>query len=292
MNRSRELIPEWAKPWFRLLRARVLSLGLGRRGPFSLGDEERQVSATMSVIVAVHDAPEVTSRCLRSLEVFGGGAEVIVVDDGSRLESTKQLLVGACSRNGWRLIRNDKPLGHSRASEAGVSVSARPYLCLLNSDAIVTSRSWLGIVRAFDSSPQIAVVGPSTSHTHGPQVVSRALHCRHYWSDEQIWCFAERYVLQHLSDSLVDLPAVGGFAFFVRRKAWEEMGGFDKQLPDYGNESEFCQRVRQAGRRIVWTKASYIHHLGSASYSQTFGWGGIRKRCIDATAYINAKWTR
>ena len=119
MNKSRQLIPEWAKPHCRHLRAKVLSLGLRPRGPFSLGDEDRQVSARMSVIVAVHDAPETTSRCLRSLEVFGGDAEVIVVDDGSRLESTKNLLAGACSRNGWRLIRNDKPLGHSRASEAG-----------------------------------------------------------------------------------------------------------------------------------------------------------------------------
>jgi len=285
----RELVPEHTKAHYRLLRARLLSIGLRSRHPLFLSDEERRASSEISIVVAVHDAPEITASCLKSLETFGGSSEIIIVDDGSRLASSRRLLEDVCSRNHWQYLRHDVALGHSRACEAGVLFARRPYICLLNSDTVVTPCAWLGILRAFEAAPEIAVVGPSTSHTCGPQIVSRALHCRHYWSNEQICLFAQRYVAKHCGDPIVDLPAVGGFAFFVRRGVWDQMGGFDNNLPDYGNESEFCQRVIEAGLRIVWTRGSYIHHLGSASYGGTLGVNQIKRRCIEATAYIQRK---
>jgi GT2 family glycosyltransferase len=286
MNKVRQLTPEGVKVCYRFLRAWLLSAGLRSSGDFPLPNEERQASGAMSIIVAVHDAPAVTQRCLKSLENFSGKAEVIVVDDGSKLEPVKRMLDDFCSRNGWKLIRHDMALGHSRASEAGISVSMKPFVCLLNSDTVVTPHSWLGIARAFDDSPQIAVVGPSTSHTPTPQRVLRAYHCRHYWSDGQIWLFSEKYVAKHRQEPVVDLPTIGGFAFFVRRTVWDELGGFDKNLHDYGNEKEFCRRLIQGGFRVVWTKASYIHHFGSESYGKTLGLATIRERCLKADSYI------
>jgi GT2 family glycosyltransferase len=105
-------------------------------------------------------------------------------------------------------------------------------------------------------------------------------------------CFAEKYVAKHQQDLLVDLPMVGGFAFFVRRNVWNELGGFDRNLPDYGNETEFCQRVRRRRLRIVWSKASYIHHLGSESYGRTVGLAKVDERCMKADAYIQEKCGR
>lgn len=55
--------------------------------------------------------------------------------------------------------------------------------------------------------------------------------------------------------------------FFIRRELWEEMRGFDPNLQDYGNESELCMQILERGWRIVWARASYIHHFGR----QTFG---------------------
>jgi GT2 family glycosyltransferase len=281
------LFPGWTRSAYRSLRTRWLSIGLNHHN-FSICKEERKASTLISVVIAVHDSPEVTRRCLKSLECFGGDSEIILVDDGSKLESTRSLLDAARSKKRWRLIRQDRAMGHSRASETGVAAATRPFLCLLNSDTIVTPRTWLGVTRAFELSSDIAVVGPSTSQTVTAQVVPRAMYCRHVWSDSQIWCFAEKYVLKHQNEPVVDLPRVGGFAFFIRRTVWDEMGGFDKLLPDYGNETELCSRLLRLGLRVVWSKASYIHHLGSESYGRTLGLAEIKKRGIDADNYIQS----
>ncbi|MGN6553045.1 MAG: glycosyltransferase family 2 protein [Verrucomicrobiota bacterium] len=286
----RQLTPEPIKEVLRNGRIWALSRNLDPQGPISLPEDERQASAQISVVVPVHNAPHVTARCLNSLKEFGGRAEVVLVDDGSTDESVKKLLTSVSQKNGWKLIRNEKPRGHSRASEAGVSASTRPYICLLNSDAIVTTKSWAAVVEAFESSEAIAVVGPSTSHTPGPQVVSRAYHCRHHWSDEQIWTFADQYTAQHRNDALVDLPFIGGFAFFVRRTIWDALKGFDQNLPDYGNESELCRRVRAAGLRTVWTSRSYIHHLGNESYGKAIGKEMIARKSLEADAYMRQKF--
>src|SRR5262249_6153143 len=149
-SKIRELTPEAVKAGYRSLRGWLLSQDLRTRGPFALPPEEGEAAALLSLIVAVHDAPRVTTRCLSSLERFGGEAEVVVVDDGSKLDAVQTMLDEACARNGWKLIRHSKAVGHSRASESGVSASTRPYLCLLNSDTVVTPRSWAGVARAFE----------------------------------------------------------------------------------------------------------------------------------------------
>jgi len=284
-----QVINERARSYYRFLRAWLLSLDLRTYGPFFLSEEEKRASAAMSIIVPIHDAPEATQRCLASLERFGGEAEVILVDDGSTLERTRRMLDEFCERNNWKLVRHQTALGHSRASEAGISISSHPYLCLLNSDTVVTPRSWFGISQTFNNNPEVAVVGPSTSHTPTPQCVDRACYCRYYWSDEQIWLFAEKYTARWRGQPPTYLPKVGGFAFFVRRSVWDRFGGFDKSLADYGNEMELCQRIGAAGLKIVWTKASYIHHLGHASYQETFGMELIRKKCQAARRYIDQK---
>lgn len=274
---------------FRSIRSWFLTLGLEPSEKIILSEKEIQASKKISVIVAVHDAPEATRRCLLGLELFGGCSEIIIIDDNSKLETTRNLLKNKCSLNRWKLIVNESSLGHSRASELGISFATRPYLCLLNSDAIVTQHSWLGVVRSFESDEKIAVCGPSTSHTSGPQVVRRALHCRHYWSDKQICAFAQKYVSKHSHSSVLEVPMVGGFAFFVRRSVWDMLGGFDQKLPDYGNESEFCRRVYKSNLRVVWTKESYIHHLGSESYGRTLGREKINMLCSAAKSYMDSK---
>ena len=107
----RKLAPEWAKAYYRFCRAWLLSLGLRHNGSFSLSDEERRASGLMSVIVAVHDGPRVTERCLKSLEIFGGDVEVVVIDDASQMEITRQILNDFRSRNGWKFIKHEKAFG-------------------------------------------------------------------------------------------------------------------------------------------------------------------------------------
>lgn len=280
----KKYIPESIKKRYRLIRARLLSIGLTRSGTFDQPEDEVEASKDVSVIVPILDSPEFLIRCLRSLEMYAPHAEVILVDDGSIMQETLNILEDFRHRKNWLLIRHDKSVGHSRSCEAGARFATRPYICLLNSDTVVTPWSWSAAKRAFETEPRIAVTGPSTSWAFTKQVVLKAKHCRHYWNDCQIFAFAQKYVKAHKYSALVDLPEISGFAFFIRKEVWENFGGFDENLPDYGNETELCIRLSKSGWRLVLTQNSYIHHFGNLSYSDM-----KTPKVIFAQAYIREK---
>jgi len=280
----RKYIPESIKKRYRLIRARLLSIGLARTCTFDQPEDEVEASKCISVIVTIHDSLEVTRRCLKSIEAYGANAEIILVDDGSKFQETIDLIQDYKQRNGWIVIRHKKPMGHSRSCEDGSRMASRSYLCFLNSDTVVTPWSWRACKEAFDSDPRIVVTGPTTSRAATKQTIRRAEYCRHHWTDSQIYAFAEKYISKQLPRSWVDLREISGFAFFIRREVWEKFGGFDEKLPDYGNEAELCIRLSKSGWRLVWTLNSYIHHFGSLSYSEM-----RTPKVIFAQAYIREK---
>jgi GT2 family glycosyltransferase len=73
---------------------------------------------------------------------------------------------------------------------------------------------------------------------------------------------------------------------------WEELGGFDPDLPDYGNEIALCKRIVAKGYRAVWVRNSYIHHLGEQSYGGTIGAEGIVARIRAAELYTEHRHSK
>lgn len=288
------ILPVGVKDALRELRERILGPYLTRRLPrskeFEQSPEDAQASGSMSIVVPVHDAPEVTKRCLMSLQKWAPKAEIVLVDDGSKLEETQELLAEFSSRNDWKLIRHSEALRHSAACNAGASLATRPYLCLLNSDTVVTPWCWRPLVQVFDDNPAIGVAGPSTSFSGNPQTMPDALLMRHYMTNSQICEYA-----RHLSDEgadpvLTDLLYAAGCAFFIRRGLWQQLGGFDRNIPDYLNEGELCRRILEAGYRAVWVRNAYIHHLGGVSYRKALGREAIDAHYRAAEDYIKRKF--
>jgi len=267
----------------------LYSRGLSRRRFFKQAPEHELASASMSIIVAIHDAPSVTKRCLSSLERYATKSEVILVDDGSKLPETTDMIREFVSRNGWKVVWNAEARGHSAACEVGVSLASRPYLCLLNSDTVVTPWCWRAIEEAFDGDARIGIAGPSTSASGNEQTLGLAEYCRFYWNDSQVCAFAKRQTTDFPQPVLVDLPWADGFAYFIRHSLWQELGGFDPNLPDYGNEIDLCKRVANLGYRIVWVRNSYIHHLRHQSYAKEIGEPEIQSRILAACQYISQR---
>jgi GT2 family glycosyltransferase len=287
-------LPTAVKDALRELRVRILSHYITRHLPrhkeCDQSLEDALASASLSIIVPVHDAPEVTRRCLMSLQKYAPKAEIILVDDGSKLQETSELLEDFSSRNRWKLIRHTEPLGHSVACGAGATLATRTYLCLLNSDTVVTPWCWRPITQVFEDNPKIGVAGPSTSYAGTEQALPLAYITRHYLNDSQIYEYAGRLVTEFSGPTLTDLPYVDGFAFFIRRSLWKQLGGFDRNIPDYGNETELCGRVLRTGYRAVWVRNSYIHHFGGTSYNKAIGKESVWAHIRAANDYINQKY--
>lgn len=273
----------------RKFKVRILMCGFRKQREIVQSIEDASASESMSIVVPVHDAPAVTRRCLASLEKYAPKAEIVLVDDGSSLVETKDIIRDFIGRNRWKLVQHEKPFGHSVACEAGASLATRPYLCLLNSDTVVTPSCWRLLKQVFEYDDNIAVAGPSTSHSSNPQALPVAVYLRTHWNDNQICDFAMRLLAKCPDLDVADLSWASGFAFFIRLNVWKQLGGFDRNLPDYGNELELCNRVAAMGYRTVWVRNAYIHHLGGQSYRESIGEDGIAARKLSTWIYVKEK---
>ncbi len=288
------LMPEFVVTSLRefKLTGRVVPLHFPRDIEFEQSQEDSQASACVSLVVPIHDAPTDTRRCLASLEKYAPESEIILVDDGSRLTETLELIRHFSTLDGWKVVRHEKPLGHSEACRNGASLVTRPYLCLLNSDTVVTPWCWRLVKEVFEWDQKIGVAGPSTSYSGNLQTLALATVLSSNWTDNQICTFANRLLTRLHEPLVIDSAWISGFAFFIRRSLWEQVGGFDAKLPDYGNEVELCSRIANEGYRTVWICNSYIHHFGERSYRATVGNKAIRDRIRAADIYTRQKSDR
>ena len=161
---------------------------------FEQASEDARASASISIVVPIHDAPLEARQCLAGLEKYAPESEIILVDDASVLTETLEVIRHFSSRNGWKVVRHEKALGHSEACRAGANLATRPYLCLLNSDTIVTPWCWRCVKEVFEYDQQIAVSGPSTSYSRNLQTLAIAADQIRNWNDNQICAFAKLLV--------------------------------------------------------------------------------------------------
>ncbi len=59
--------------------------------------------------------------------------------------------------------------------------------------------------------------------------------------------------------------ALTGACLLVRRQVFDEVGGFDEDLPVAFNDVDFCLRLGQAGYRLLYTPHAELTHYESVS---------------------------
>jgi len=229
----------------------------------------------LSVVVPTHDTRDLTLRCVESLEAEGtDGLEIVVVDDGST-DGTAEALAAAHPR--VRVLRNVPAAGFTRAANRGLAEAHGDVLLLLNSDTEVEPGGFAPLLAAFDRDPRLGAAGAALHYPDGsPQ-----------WSGGRaptlLWLFGLASGLPPLLARLsfwrrvkpVGAPAgqvewVTGAALALRRRAWEESGGFDEEFRFYGQDLDLCLRLRDAGWKVeLVPELRVLHHHGATIGSRS-----------------------
>jgi GT2 family glycosyltransferase len=61
-------------------------------------------------------------------------------------------------------------------------------------------------------------------------------------------------------DKIMDVDWLMGASLCVRREVWEELNGFDENFLLYFEDTDFCRRAWQAGRRVVYHPGITMTH--------------------------------
>ena len=75
----------------------------------------------------------------------------------------------------------------------------------------------------------------------------------------------------------------------MQKAIFDDLGGFDENLPSNFNDVDFCLRLRERGWQIIWTPYADLIHHESASRGRDFG-SAQRVQVLREAAYMQKKW--
>ncbi|CAG7647703.1 N-acetylglucosaminyl-diphospho-decaprenol L-rhamnosyltransferase [Paenibacillus solanacearum] len=229
----------------------------------------------LSIIVVNYNTRELTLNCLES--IFDSETcfkyEVVLVDNHSTDSSVDAIL------NQYpdiKLICNHVNLGYSKANNQGICMAQGRYILLLNSDTIVQRYTLETMIRFMDHNLSVGAAGCKIILPDGS--LDRA--CRRGFptpSASFYYAFGisklfpsisrfNQYQLSHL-DPDKDYPVdclVGAF-MMVRRKVIEQVGLLDEEFFMYGEDIDWCYRIKQARWGIYYYPYTHIVHYKGAS---------------------------
>lgn len=124
------------------------------------------------------------------------------------------------------------------------------YICLLNSDTLVT-QYWLPrLLEVFELKEDCGVVSSVTNHSLNPQEQKRST------KNKDIVCYTDVYG---------DHATLCGFCLLFPKTTWEKIGGFPEDFGFYGQEDVFLAKATKLGLKQYLRKDVFIYHEGSSS---------------------------
>lgn len=217
------------------------------------------VKPRTSIIIPVFNQSALTAQCLNALAAQQD-CEVIVVDDASEDDTTRVLEE---FKDRVHVVRHQVNLGFATACNDGAGkATAADYLVFLNNDT-VPQPGWLeALIRYADHHPAAAVVGarllyPDDTIQHAGVVICQDLYPRHVYTG-----FPADHPAVNKSRQFQIVTAA---CMLVRRKVFEQSGGFDTAFRNGFEDVDFCLRIRERGLEVHYCPDSVAYHLESVS---------------------------
>ncbi len=223
----------------------------------------------LSVIIVNRNTSDLLIKCLS--KVFESDIkqtpQIIVVDNGSTDDSVSKAK-GLFSE--VLMFEAGKNLGFAAANNLGFSMSAGEFVLLLNTDALLDRECLTRMLNLAKSDERIALVGPQLLNSDGTnqtsyeatptlltETTNRSLLKR---------LFPKRYPGKNeLLVEPKDVETIIGAVMLIRRKAFDEVGGFDPSYFFFFEETDLAVRLRLAGWRVTHEPGAKAVHLQGGS---------------------------
>ena len=226
----------------------------------------------VSIIIPTRDQLPFLSRCVESLlsRTDYPAFELLVVDNDSKTPEAREFLAGlnALGTEQIRVLQAPDTFNLSRINNLAIAQARGEFVLLLNHQIAALQPDWLSHLMRHALRDGVGVVGarlvyPDGKLQHAGLVMGLRGPAQHpglgLESTDPGYLFRAQ-LAQNFS-------AVSGACLLVSKALYEELGGLDETtLGAAYNDADFCLRVSQTGRRIVWTPLATLLHEGGNDF--------------------------
>ncbi|MEK3725851.1 glycosyltransferase family 2 protein [Paenibacillus sp. FSL H8-0034] len=235
----------------------------------------------VSVIILNYNTCQLTLNAIKSVydSQTSYSYEIIVVDNHSTDNSVMEI---KRRHPDVRLIENPSNDGFSKGNNIGIKIAIGRYILLLNSDTIMGSDSLQTMIAFMDQNSSIGAAGckivlPDGSLDKACKRGFPTPSASFYYAFGISKLFPKvprfnQYQLGYL-DPDQDYPVdclVGAF-MMVRKQVMDQVGMLDEEFFMYGEDIDWCYRIKQGGWQIhYYPYTQIVHHKGASSRRKPF----------------------
>ncbi|MBI4547946.1 MAG: glycosyltransferase [Ignavibacteriae bacterium] len=229
----------------------------------------------LSVIIVNYNVRVFLESALISVQkaMRGISGEIIVVDNASDDGSVEMM---RSKFPDVKLIANERNIGFAAANNVGIKKSRGEYLLCINPDTLVQEDTLRVMIGFMDQHLEVGLAGCKILNPDG----TLQLACRRSFPTPWV-AFTKivglstlfphskifgRYNLSYLNaDTTYEVDAVSGSFMFVRRTVIDQVGVLDDQFFMYGEDLDWCYRIKKAGWKIYYVHSTQIIHYKGQS---------------------------
>jgi GT2 family glycosyltransferase len=251
---------------------------------------------TLSIIIVNYNSNEFLLKCVESIyrSVTRLHFEIILVDNHSSeppLRFNKKNLI---------TIINGENVGFAAANNQGIKRAKGRYVLLLNPDTVLLGDAVHRMVRFLEKNNKVGVVGSrilNPDRTLQPSCKNFPSMMNIFLENSGLYTILPfRRVIGKYYYRMGDfqeptaVDSVLGACLMVKREILREVGTLDEKFFMYGEEVDFCKRVKDAGWEVIYHPEAEIIHWGGGSSGQNFRANLIeqhRARCLYMKKHFN-----
>lgn len=235
------------------------------------------VKIKLSIIIVNFNTYTFLNDCIQSIKKSGyenTSLEIIVIDNNS---SDKSVHLIQKNHPNIHLISNDRNLGFAAANNIGIQKSHGEYILLLNPDTILSSNTLSIMTTYLDNHQDTGVAtcrvelpdGRIDDGCHRGFPTPWNAFC-HFIGLGKLFPSSQLFNGYHLGykkiDKVHEIDSCVGAFMMIRKVAGKDIGWFDEDYFWYGEDIDFCFRVKKSGWKVMFVPNTKIsHHKGVSS---------------------------
>ena len=235
-----------------------------------------------SVIIIAYNSCDFIPACLKSVRdaCEGIDSQIIVLDNGSN-EPIIPEIKNFFPEVEW--IDSKENLGFGKGCNLAEKHATKPYLFFINPDTIISKNAFREMLKFMEEHPEAGTVGCRILNEDGSlqwacrrsfptivSAVSKTIGLAALFPKSKL--LASYNMTYADPDEMIEVDAVSGSFFCIRRDVYEKLNGFDEDYFMYGEDLDLCFRTKQMGLKNYYTPVTNILHFKGQS-CRTRRWG-------------------
>lgn len=234
---------------------------------------DAEASYDLSIVIVSYNTREMTRDCLASVasQSYALRVQTIVVDNNSQDGSVAMI---EAEFPEVELIVNSDNRGFAAANNQAFARCQGQYILLLNSDTIVLDDVLSASVDYLQRHPKVGAMGCQVLNTDrtiqstcsGYPTLTRLLIMTLALDRIPGLSMLDHYLMRRWRrEEEREVEVISGCYLMVRRTVLAEVGMLDERFFFFGEETDWCRRIREAGSRLVFAPVGCIVHYGGGS---------------------------